>query len=262
MVPTTAEIAKGVKGAKGFAAKPALDQMVQLTTNTGLAFGLSVPPYPLSPPANPPMVTITNHLSRFNDVAQKFPKARKVAGNLKKATDGLRDGIKKAGGLIEQGLHDTANSAIDGAADAAISLVGDLFGLFPLPGSPQAQATEHITATRYRTITATVVREVTRKIQNTKMATDHTTVTDVLSTMTIKTMTTTTATTTTTIASSIVLTTYTTVCNAFARPLTPTPATVTTTVRPTYAKSWEEFKYGCDETLPVYCCHHGENVCW
>jgi hypothetical protein len=65
--------------------------------------------------------------------------------------------LKKAGGLIEQGLHDTANSAIDGAADAAISLVGDLFGLFPLPGSPQAQATELITATHYKTVTATVV---------------------------------------------------------------------------------------------------------
>jgi hypothetical protein len=96
MVTTTAEIAKGVKGAKGFGAKPALDQMVQLTTNTGLAFGLSVPPFPLSPPATPPMVTITDHLSRFNDVAQSFPKARKVAVNLKKATDGLRDGIKKS----------------------------------------------------------------------------------------------------------------------------------------------------------------------
>ncbi|KAH3978109.1 hypothetical protein HBH52_104470 [Parastagonospora nodorum] len=134
--------------------------------------GVPLPPLPVpqAPIASSSLSTIVGHISQANQVAQQVTGAMRVAEDLRAATDSLRNGAQKASDFVRQGLHEEAKAAFDGASSAAKSVVSDLFHLIPLPGSPEAHHTKHVTKTHWKTKTKTKTRTVpaTREVEKTK----------------------------------------------------------------------------------------------
>ncbi|EAT83099.2 hypothetical protein SNOG_09834 [Parastagonospora nodorum SN15] len=130
--------------------RPVLDAMAQLTSASVEAL------QDIAPSAN--------------QVAQQVTGAMRVAEDLRAATDSLRNGAQKASDFVRQGLHEEAKAAFDGASSAAKSVVSDLFHLIPLPGSPEAHHTKHVTKTHWKTKTKTKTHTVpaTREVEKTK----------------------------------------------------------------------------------------------
>lgn len=124
-------------------------------------------PVPQTPIAASSLSTITGHISQANQVAQQVAGAMRVAGDLRAATDGLRDGTLKASDFARQGLHGEAKVVFDGAPSAAKSVVSGLFHLIPLPGSPETHRTKHVTKTRWKTKTNMHTVSATREVEKT-----------------------------------------------------------------------------------------------
>ena len=171
--------------------QPVLDAVAQLTSASVQALQDIAPSVPLPQPPTPdiPTVpgvpvpvpqapiaasslsTITGHISQANQVAQQVAGAMRVAEDLRAATDGLRDGALKASDFARQGLHGEAKAVFDSASSAAKSVVSGLFHLIPLPGSPEAHGTKHVTKTHWKTKTNTHTVSTTREVEKIKYVT-------------------------------------------------------------------------------------------